>query len=202
VALRPDIATPHGRIALVELADDAAVAEALAKLPDAERERAATQTPTKRGEFVAGRTALHELVGDVAIEISDRGAPLAAGWTCSVAHKSRGEAVRAVALAAPAGDGFVGVDLEHARPPRIDISARILAPDEPRPSGAELLRVFAIKEAIYKAVDPIVRRYVRFSEVAIAADGHVATELPAEIDVWATLCDGDWLATARARSHK
>jgi 4'-phosphopantetheinyl transferase EntD len=199
VPLRPDIATPHGRIAIVELADDAAVMAALARLPEAEQARAAALSPTKRGELVAGRTALHELVGDVTIDVSDRGAPLASGWTCSVAHKSRGETVRAVALAAPAGDGFIGVDLEHARLPRIDISARILAPGEPRVTGADVLRVFAVKEAIYKAVDPIVRRYVGFTEVAIDEAGLVTSELPAAIDVWSTRYEDDWLATARAR---
>ena len=189
-----ELATPHGRCVVVELAD-ADIDAALARLPDAERARAAQLTPTRRRDFVAGRTALHALVGDAAIEASDRGAPLVAGWTCSISHKD----THAVALCSPAGDGFVGVDLEHARAPRIDISARILTPNEPRAIGAALTRVFAIKEAIYKAVDPIVQRYVRFTEVELDADDRVASALPASIDAWSTELDGYWIATARAR---
>jgi 4'-phosphopantetheinyl transferase EntD len=189
-----ELATPHGRCVVVELAD-AEVDAALARLPDAERARAAQLSPIRRRDFVAGRTALHVLVGDVVIEASDRGAPIAAGWTCSISHKD----THAVALGSPAGDGFVGVDLEHARAPRIDIGARILTPNEPRATGAALTRVFAIKEAIYKAVDPIVQRYVKFTEVELGLDGSVSSALPATIEAWSIEVDGYWIATARAR---
>ncbi len=189
-----EIATPHGRCVVVELAD-ADVDAALARLPDAERARAADLTPTRRRDFVAGRTALHALVGDVVIEASDRGAPIVSGWTCSISHKEP----HAVALCSPAGDGFVGVDLEHARAPRIDIAARILTPSEPRAIGPALTRVFAMKEAIYKAVDPIVQRYVGFLEVELGVDGAVSSALPAAIEAWSIELDGYWIATARAR---
>jgi 4'-phosphopantetheinyl transferase EntD len=184
----PDLTSPHGRIAIARL-DDAD----LARLPEPERERAARLSPTKRAEHVAGRIALHDLIGEIVIDVSDRGAPIADGWTCSISHKGS----HAVAIAAPAGAGFVGIDLEHARAPRIDIAPRILAPNEPRVSGAALTRVFAIKEAIYKAVDPIVRRYVKFTEVELAGET-VATALPAAIDVWCVEWNGFWIATARA----
>jgi 4'-phosphopantetheinyl transferase EntD len=196
VPLRSELETPHGRCAIVELADDA-LDGALAQLPELERARAGELSPVRRREFITGRTALHALIGDAAIAVGDRGGPLAAGWTCSISHKG----ARAVALAAPAGDGFVGVDLEHVRPPRVDIAARILTPREPRATGAALLRVFAIKEAIYKAIDPIVRRYVKFTEVELDADGGVTSALPAAIEAWAIELDGFWLATARARPH-
>ena len=182
--------SPHGRIAIVELDDEAG---ALARLPEPERARAAQLSPTKRREHVAGRTALHQLIGETVIAVSDRGAPIADGWTCSISHKG----AHAVAIAAPAGAGFVGIDLEHARAPRVDIGRRILTPREPPVTGAALTRVFAIKEAIYKAVDPIVRRYVKFTEVELVADT-VATALPAAIDVWCVEWNGFWIATARA----
>ena len=65
---------------------------------------------------------------------------------------------------------------------------------------------FAIKEAIYKAVDPIVRRYVGFTEVELdlASDGSVAVtvldlaRLPVTVEAWWQELDGLWLATARA----
>jgi 4'-phosphopantetheinyl transferase EntD len=179
---------------VIELADDEHDA-ALAALPAAERDGAAALSPTRRRDFIRGRTALHALVGDAAITPSDRGAPHVDGFTCSISHKG----TRAAAIAAPDGDGFVGVDLERAEPPRIDISSKVLTAREPRAAGAELTRVFALKEAIYKAIDPIVRRYVAFTEVEIEADGRVTSALPIEIEAWSIEHDGHWLATARAR---
>jgi len=194
----PDLLSPHGRVAIVELADEAdAIAAALARLPESERARAEQLSPTKRREHIAGRTALHALIGDAVIGVSDRGAPIADGWTCSISHKG----THAVALAAPAGGSFIGIDLEHARAPRVDIAPRILTPNEPRVTGAALTRVFAIKEAIYKAVDPIVRRYVKFTEVELDADDRVASGLPAAIEVWCVAWREHWVATARATAR-
>jgi 4'-phosphopantetheinyl transferase EntD len=184
--------SPHGRIAIVDLADDQ-IEDALARLAAGERERAQALSPIRRRDFVAGRTALHELVGDVEIGVSDRNAPVVAGWTCSITHKG----TRAAAIAAPADNGFVGIDLELAAAPKLDNPKRIVTPREPQPTGAEITRVFAIKEAIYKAIDPIVRRYVGFLEVELI-DGRVITELPVQVDTWSIEHDGFWLATANA----
>jgi len=193
--------TPHGRCLVVDLDDagpDALVGDEVA-LAGALPER-------RRRELVAGRTALRTLLGqDIAIARDDRGAPvLPAGWVGSITHKNE----RAAALVAPATGGFVGIDLEVAAPPRQPIERRILtareqhALREPR----EVTLRFAIKEAIYKAVDPMVRRYVGFTEVELelAADGgctvHVvdAARLPVSVEAWWQERDGMWLATARA----
>jgi enterobactin synthetase component D len=151
-----------------------------------------------------GRVALRSLGIDLEIGVTDRGAPaMPAGWVGSISHKGE----RAAAIVAAAGDGHVGIDLEHAIAPRLDIGRRILTPREHRATGRELTRVFAIKEAIYKAIDPIVRRYVGFTEVelAIGDDGTCAVtvvdvaRLPVAIDAWWCERDGFWLATSRAR---
>jgi 4'-phosphopantetheinyl transferase EntD len=198
--LRSDlVTTPHGRCAVLELADGQ-LAAALAALPAAERAHAAALGEVRRREFITGRTAMHELVeGDVAILADDRGAPtLPAGLVGSISHKG----ARAAAIVAPAGAGHVGIDLELAAAPRQDIGRRILTPSEPRVTGKDLTRVFAIKEAIYKAVDPIVRRYVGFTEVELVGDTARpidANALPVTLEVWCCETDGYWLATARAR---
>jgi 4'-phosphopantetheinyl transferase EntD len=135
---------------------------------------------------------------------NERGAPIVpAGMTGSISHKL----ARAAALIAMAEHGHVGVDLERAAPTKLDIAKRILTANEARVAGSELLRVFAIKEAIYKAIDPIVRRYVGFQEVelVVGEGGDVkvtvvdAGRLPVAIEAWWTELDGHWLATARAR---
>ena len=197
------LALAHGACVIVELGDpDAAVA----RLPPAEQDVARAMVPLRRGSYVAGRTALHlALATDAPILSDDRGAPiLPAGWVGSISHKG----TCAAALVAPAGRGHIGVDLEDAAPPRQNIARRILTPREQAAlsdlgdhGGAVTLR-FSIKEAIYKALDPYVRRYVGFTEVELDFAGDavtVTTALPFAIEV--TWCEhaGHWLSTARAR---
>jgi enterobactin synthetase component D len=187
---------------------DAELAAALAALPAAEQELVARVPEGRRRELIAGRTALHVALGaSVAILADDRGAPIApAGWAVSVTHKAQRGEVLAAALVAPGGDARIGLDLEAAVGPRLDIGKRILTAREqaalPDRERAVTLR-FAIKEAIYKAVDPFVRRYVGFTEVEldVGDDGTcaVASELGLAIEATWREHAGHWLATARAR---
>ncbi|MGE0549661.1 MAG: 4'-phosphopantetheinyl transferase [Kofleriaceae bacterium] len=201
------IETAHGLCSIVELPDDA-FANALAALPEREQAIAATVSEVRRRELIAGRTVLHDALrqldpslADFAIIADDRGAPvLPPGWVGSVSHKS----TRAAALVCRDSGPRIGVDLELAAPPRQDIATRILTPRELEAladRGAGTTLRFSIKEAIYKAVDPFVRRYVAFTEVELEiADGiaHVSSELALDIDTTWRELDGYWLATARA----
>jgi 4'-phosphopantetheinyl transferase EntD len=193
------LALAHGACVLVEIEDHDA---ALAALAAVEQHRAAELGPLRGRELIAGRTALHLALGSaVPILSDDRGAPvLPPGWVGSVSHKGS----LAAALVAPAGAGHIGVDLELAAPPRQDIARRILTPREqaalPDRGRAVTLR-FAIKEAIYKAVDPYVRRYVGFTEVELELAGNavaITTALPLAIEASWREHAGHWLATARA----
>lgn len=187
---------------LVDLDDDEEAA--IATLPEPEQALAhAKRLPTTRRDFVAGRTALHLALEDftTAIAPSPRGGPaMPAGFTGSVSHKQG----TAIAIVAPAGLGWIGVDLEHAAPSKQDIARRILTAAErtalPADPRAVTLR-FAIKEAIYKAVDPIVERYVGFTEVELDVGelyATVTTGLPASIEATWREHRGHWIATARA----
>lgn len=222
----------HGLV--VVLAAPEELAAQLAALHPAERAVAATLSPIRQREWVAGRTALREalrreaLLGDEPLLRDDRGAPqLPAVAAGSLSHKGSW----AAALVAPRQDGrSIGVDLEDARGPRLDISRKILTerelaafaalPDERR--NPELALRFSLKEAVYKAIDPWVRRYVGFREVELvldAADGSdasagssagtgrvtlVSPQLVAElgrceVEVgWTRLPSQHWLSTARA----
>ena len=203
------LALSHGACVVVEIEDHDA---ALAALAPAEQHRAAELGPLRGRELVAGRTALRLALGTgpwawtsapgaVPILSDDRGAPiLPVGWVGSVSHKGP----FAAALVAPAGAGHIGVDLELAAAPRQDIARRILTPREqaalPDRGRAVTLR-FAIKEAIYKAVDPYVRRYVGFTEVELDLTGDavaITTALPLAIEATWREHAGHWLATARA----
>lgn len=145
---------------------------------------ASALTPARRAEWLAGRRALrgllHERIGAAPppLLVDERGAPrLPPGVAASISHK-RGVAAALLGHAHD-GDGWVGLDLEEDAPTRSDLSARILTARE-----RELLeglddaafrheqrRRFAVKEAIYKAVAPVVRRYVGFAEVTLLASG-------------------------------
>lgn len=193
------LALAHGDCVVVELEDEAA---ALAGLVLAEQQRAAELAQVRRREYIAGRAALHLALATAAPILSDdRGAPiLPPGWVGSVSHKG----AFAAALVSPAGRGHIGVDLERAGPPRGDIARRILTEREqaalPDRGRAVTLR-FAIKEAIYKALDPYVRRYVGFAEVELELAGDavaVTTALPFAIEASWREHAGHWLATARA----
>jgi 4'-phosphopantetheinyl transferase EntD len=155
----------------------------LARLHPDERAAGAALASARRGEWAAGRLALRAALAragadaDAPIGIDDRGAPrVPGGFTGSISHK-RG---LAVALAAPLAQGArVGIDLELDAPSKVAIEARVLTAAERAglaalPPGDERGRAvmlrFAIKEAIYKAVDPFVRRYVGFQEVEVELD--------------------------------
>jgi 4'-phosphopantetheinyl transferase EntD len=194
------LALGYGACVIVELADADA---ALALLDPIEQQRAGELPAVRRRDFIAGRSALHlALPAAGPILSDDRGAPvLPAGWVGSISHKG----ALAAALVAPVGAGRVGLDLEVAAPPRHDIAGRILTPREqaqlPDRGRAVTLR-FSIKEAIYKALDPYLHRYVSFLEVELDLTGDqvwVTTALPFAIEAAWREHAGHWLTTARAR---
>jgi 4'-phosphopantetheinyl transferase EntD len=106
----------------------------------------------------------------------ERGAPrLPPGMAGSISHKEH----VAVALVAIEQRGKVGVDVEVDRPRAHDIAAKVLRPEElaelarmdtEERARAVLLR-FSAKEAVYKALDPYVKRYVGFLEIAVVLAG-------------------------------
>jgi phosphopantetheine--protein transferase-like protein len=114
-----------------------------------------------------------------------RGAPrMPAGTIGSISHK-RGLAVALVARPTEAAH-TIGVDVEETPDARDlerpDLAPRILTPLERHELASlaaddalayrEAVRLrFALKEAVYKAIDPHVQRYVRFQEVEVFPGG-------------------------------
>lgn len=185
------------------------------ELSEDERRHAGSLHPGRRPSWVAGRMALRTALARLgaqpgAILADDRGAPvMPEGVVGSISHK----AGLAVALAAADTGWRVGVDVERRTPPGRDISRRVLTRAELNDIAelagaarheAVLLR-FSLKEAVYKAVDPFVRRYVGFREVEVSpgGDGRAAVrhdlEQPLCIEAWWTRRDDVFLTGARAR---
>jgi 4'-phosphopantetheinyl transferase EntD len=203
--------TPFGRLVGVALpaSEDA--------LPAKERALAAAMPPARRVTWVGGRVALRaalEEVGGTAevIAATERGAPvLPEGFVGSISHKT----TVAVALAARAeGGATVGVDVELERPRagKIDISDRVLTPRERAalasltgaPRERAVLAAFAAKEAVYKALDPWVRRYVAFHEVDLVGAREATLNLkagegPFDVEVCEEPEPGLILSLARVR---
>ena len=104
----------------------------------------------------------------------DRGAPRCPqGMAGSISHKED----LAVALVAAGGRGEGrGGRRDGPAAHRLDIARKVLRDEElaelatlsgRRGRGSEVILRFSAKEAMYKALDPFVRRYVGFREVAV-----------------------------------
>jgi 4'-phosphopantetheinyl transferase EntD len=175
-----DLSLPHGRCLGVRLpATEEEVYELAAKaLGDEERAFAHSLPGARKRTWVGGRAALRRALEIAGIEgpgsilTNERGAPtLPRGISGSISHKE----TLAVALVATSA-GHVGVDVELDRIGRVDIASHVLADDElaevagldGESRSREVLLRFSTKEAIYKALDPFVRRYVAFREVSVS----------------------------------
>lgn len=167
------------RTVLVDLAPPVALDALEPELSPGERAYASTLPERRRRTYVGGRAAMRRAlaglgVADAAeIGVDDRGAPvLPSGVAGSIAHKDE----VAVAHAARSADGStLGVDVELSRRLSDGVVRRVLRDEELEElalrgvlAASEVaLERFAVKEAIYKAIDPFLRRYVGFREVRL-----------------------------------
>jgi 4'-phosphopantetheinyl transferase EntD len=213
-----DLELVHGRCVGIRIPDLPDAVEALAEsmLPALERNAHSTRFAVRRRAWVGGRVALRRTLTLLDIEApailsDDRGAPmLPSGVAASISHKDW----IAVALVARETEARVGVDVETDVEPSSAIASRVLAGDELCEVQAldstvrlrEVLVRFSAKEAVYKALDPFVRRYVGFKEVSISllptGDAVVRSQLrakegPFAIGVTWRRHDGLVLTTAR-----
>jgi enterobactin synthetase component D len=188
-----------------------------ARLHPEEAGHAATLHPRRQPTWIAGRLALRAaLVGLGAppdpILPDDRGAPrVPAGLVGSISHKQR----LAVGLASRECGWTVGVDVEQRHMGQQDITRRVLTEAEcagldgldAEARGQAVMLRFSLKESIYKAIDPHVRRYVGFHEVDVvvlpdgraAVDAHLVRAERLEVEGWWSIAREHVLTAARAR---
>jgi enterobactin synthetase component D len=220
---------PHGRCVGVRVpgASERADATCLAR---EELDFLASLAPARRPTWLAGRVALHAALIDLGLPCgpilaTQRGAPeLPVGVTGSISHKR----TLAVALAAHKRDDLsLGVDIEPiptlpvslTEPDwdnRPDISSRVMTPAELAVLATvpdnlrrrEVVLHFSIKEALYKAINPLIGRYVSFQEATVlpACDGSVAVTLalvqqegPFVVECRWSEIDGHLLTTAAVK---
>lgn len=170
---------PHGLLVGVHLpgSPGAVPEEALRRLHPEERRFAEGLHGRELVQFVGGRLAMRSAVevlgGEPSPVLPDAsGAPrMPAGLSGSLSHKG----ALVVALVDHAHRGSLGVDLEERRRPRVDLGPYVLAEAEraeveAQPTAWRWLSVlmrFSLKEAVYKALFPRVRRDVDFGEVIV-----------------------------------
>jgi 4'-phosphopantetheinyl transferase EntD len=210
--------TSHGVVAGVNLPAATQSFAAPPSLTTEERDFVAALAPLRRASFVGGRVALRHAAKHLGWTLetvlsTERGAPaMPPGLIGSVAHKTR----LAVALVDAAEGETVGVDLEELDRPRPKIARLVLRPEEraivdalePSRQWQAIATAFSIKEAIFKAIDPYVRRYVGFQEASVELQGSeqalVRLELaqgegPFCLEARWSLVDGHVLSRVRAR---
>ncbi len=212
-------AARHGIVVGVTLpaSPDAVTPAVLRRLHPDEQALAARFRGFRLVSFVGGRLAARSALQalgrrPVGVGVTPEGAPLAPrGVSLSISHKRH----LAVALVAHSSLGSIGVDLEEIGRDRMTIAPRILTADEqaevaalpPDRQWIDTAIRFSIKEAIYKALAPTLKRYIRFDEAEVRPDpsGHAAVTLkldgplvPRSIEARYTWLDEAVLSTVRA----
>ena len=204
----------HGVIVAVPIPAGAPAPALAALLPDGERALAATWGEPRVRTFAAGRVALRAALREMGVDPGGpilrtaRGAPLVpAGVLASVSHKD--ELAVAIAALDDGAGARVGVDVEVLDVPRFDVSRHVLTEAELREVGVldddarrrEVLARFSLKEALYKALDPFVQRFVGFLEVEVRTheDGTARFELALKHGEGPFVVDGHWSLVSGAQ---
>lgn len=175
-------AVHFGHLAAIHLPDskEPVPEQVLERLDPAEREHALTLGGYRQVDWVGGRLALR-----AALERMDRPCPplLVDSWGAPTVHETVAASIShkrtlAVGIVARSKHGSVGIDLEDLAPSRERIAPRVLLPEElaavealpPERRWTAIVLRFSMKEAIYKALHPYVRRYVDFKEALVTPD--------------------------------
>jgi 4'-phosphopantetheinyl transferase EntD len=170
------------------------LAARLTLLPSAEQALCSSWAPRRQATFAAGRAALRAalvhagVVGSVddvgPVGRDDRGAPvlppLPHAVRVSLTHKDTIAAALVDVGDVPVAT-TMGLDLElddaRDRTSTDKLAAQVLLPDERAALDddgdrrrRQLFERFSLKEALYKGLDPFVRRYVGFLEVGVVVD--------------------------------
>jgi enterobactin synthetase component D len=184
---------PHGRCVGVRVPPNAADATALVAAGEAlspeEQAFFGGLSPARKPSWLAGRLALRAAVADLGLVCgpilcrASGGPDLPGEITGSISHKH----TLAVGLAARSHGGLsVGVDIEplpglaatngaRSWNNRTDISSRVMTPEElsalskvPEAMRRQTVVLhFSIKESIYKALNPLLGRYISFQEASL-----------------------------------
>ncbi len=154
-----------------------------APLSDAETALVARAVDSRRREFRVGRACAHRALARLGIAGHTIGAhperdPVwPDGIVGSITHTvDCGGRLRCVAAVAPTRVAAgIGIDAEPSTPLDDDLMALVCRPGEVASGDRDAAKVvFCVKEALYKAIFPLTRRFLEFSDVSTTvslADG-------------------------------
>ncbi len=213
---------PLGHMTAVSLPEPASapLGATLASLEPEEQAFALDQAPRRSVPWIGGRIALknslkHLGAPVVPILATPRGAPLLPdGFVGSISHKQS----IAICLVARDEGWTLGVDLEREKSPREGIESMVLTAEEnseidqlpPDMRWREVLLRFSIKESIYKAIDPHVKRFVGFQEVRVQPTREGSAKIhwhlkkekdPFEIETYWRRQEGYYITGVRVRNQ-
>lgn len=180
----------------------------LARLHPEERALVTAERGRRQIEYAGGRLAAREAARVAGIDWppllsgAEREPLVPPGVTASISHKND----LAIALVARSQHGLVGIDLEGDGRNRMTIASKVCRPEElaevealPEPERwPAVMTRFAVKEAVYKAVYPIVRHFFGFQAARVAVpSGEVTLLLPPEDPAVQTETEVRWLSNER-----
>jgi 4'-phosphopantetheinyl transferase EntD len=224
-SLVPRLRLPHGHSGGVFLPRDVCdiPESAWARLHPDEQAFARDLPPRRRQTWVGGRLALRAALGCLGagggpLLRTARGAPaLPPGFVGSISHKV---GLLAVAVAARADGSGLGVDVERVHAAAEGFAGWVLAAEEHAQVAAlpqavrarEITLRFSLKEAVVKALDPLLGRLLALPEVSAVPgpDGAAAVRLrlrpgegPFAVDAcWRAWGRGVFLTSACARPQE
>ncbi len=145
-----------------------------APLSEAEAAIVARAVESRRQEFGVGRACARRALGRLGIAVHtigshpERDPVWPDGVVGSITHTvdSSGRLRCAVAVASATVAAGIGIDAEPATPLDAELMTLVCRPGEVAPGDAEAAKiVFCAKEALYKAIFPLTRRFLEFSDV-------------------------------------
>ncbi len=149
------------------------VADHTTSLLAAERVGLERMAEVRRAEYSSGRRVARQALSLLGIEgcsVTARGRlPV---WPLGVVGSITHSRTLALAMVGREADvAGIGVDLEQERRVNERVAARVLVPAERRNLAEQDWRtmLFAAKEAVYKAVNPVVGEYLDFGDVEVSA---------------------------------
>lgn len=166
-----------GGFALVAAGSDPAL-----PIPDADRRRVAAAVPGRQADFIGGRWCAHRALALIgrpaqALPPGHWGGPL---WPAGVVGSITHESARCLATAGPC-EGLAGIGIDLCSAQRDDtvrsIASLVLAAGEtaagpvPHAATSHLQALFAMKEAVVKAVSHLAWRFLDLRDIAIDFDG-------------------------------
>ena len=163
----------------------------------------------RKNDYLAGRWCAYQLYQHFGLPwdglpMGESGDPVWPRGFCGSISHTRG---LAIAVMSPQSEFIsLGIDLEHqiADKTAKQVHSQIVHPQEQITNNLDLTRIFSAKESIYKALNPLLNRFIGFDEVCFydlekmrfKAQGRLLLDFPSGASEVVTCIQSDeWILT-------